>query len=549
MAWYLLLISAVICTVFGVPQGIGNNYKTIELEDRDFWRSSASARLAEVLKRQSNNKVAKNVIVFIGDGMGMTTITAGRIYQGQLRQRGGEGNSLSFDKFPVTGLAKTYNVNTQVPDSASTATAIFSGVKTKHYVLGLDATAAFDNCIPEMNKQAAVTNVMNWAQDAGKDTGIVTTTRITHATPAATYSHINNRNWECDSLIPSSDVGCVKDIARQLVEDAPGKNFKVILGGGRNQLGDAKVVSDYCVRNDNRNLVSEWKNAKVNARYVTTANELSAVDVKKTDYLLGLFSPGHISYAAEKDPIRPSLKLMTEAAIRMLQKNGKGFVLMVEGGRIDHGHHNNTPGLALSELVDLDEAVEAAVNLTSPDDTLIIVTADHSHAMSFNGYPNRGNDILGLAHNESNAFYETLSYANGPGFADHHLVNKQENCIGVCTENEKESANSWKDIRKNHTGSNNPFYRHLAAVYLVEETHGGEDVPIYASGPMSHLLSGVHEQNYIASVISYASCIGPEAKRCGGNRVSSSSSSSSTSSINNSLLISILSFTAFYLNL
>lgn len=86
---------------------------------------------------------------------------------------------------------------------------------------------------------------------------------------------------------------------------------------------------------------------------------------------------------------------MTETAIRMLQKNSNGFVLMVEGGRIDHAHHNNTPGLALSELIELDEAVEGAMKLTSSDDTLIIVTADHSHAMTLNGYPDRGADILG----------------------------------------------------------------------------------------------------------------------------------------------------------
>lgn len=112
-------------------------------------------------------------------------------------------------------------------DSASTATAMFCGVKTKYYMVGLDAIAPFNSCDAEVNQRAKVSSMMSWAQDNGKDTGIVTTTRVTHATPAATYAHTNNRDWECDGEIPQQDVNCVKDIARQLVEDAPGNKFKV----------------------------------------------------------------------------------------------------------------------------------------------------------------------------------------------------------------------------------------------------------------------------------------------------------------------------------
>lgn len=119
--------------------------------------------------------------------------------------------------------------------------------------------------------------------------------------------------------------------------------------------------------------------------------------MSKENYFLlsGLFSPDHLSYVGEKKPTRPSLKLMTETAINILKKNAKGFVLMVEGARIDMAHHDNYAKLALMEAVEFDEAVEAAVQITDPKETLIIVTADHSHSAIMNGYPKRGHDILG----------------------------------------------------------------------------------------------------------------------------------------------------------
>jgi Alkaline phosphatase len=110
----------------------------------------------------------------------------------------------------------------QVPDSAGTATAMFTGVKGKFYMLGLDPRAKHKVCEKELNEKSKLDSIMKWAQEAGKDTGVVTTTRITHATPAALYAHTNHRDWECDSEIPAGSQNCVKDIARQLVEDEPG---------------------------------------------------------------------------------------------------------------------------------------------------------------------------------------------------------------------------------------------------------------------------------------------------------------------------------------
>ncbi|CAB3230331.1 unnamed protein product [Arctia plantaginis] len=114
----------------------------------------------------------------------------------------------------------------------------------------------------------------------------------------------------------------------------------------------------------------------------------------------------------------PTLAELTETAIKILRRNNKGIFLFVEGGRIDHGHHDNRVQFALDETVQLSEAVKRAAGLLSQDDTLIVVTADHAHVMSINGYSNRGHDILGISRNTdtNKAPYMTLSYTNGPGF-------------------------------------------------------------------------------------------------------------------------------------
>lgn len=114
--------------------------------------------------------------------------------------------------------------------------------------------------------------------------------------------------------------------------------------------------------------------------------------------MLGLFSPGHMPYAMERDHGpngSPSLQNMTSQAIKVLSRNQDGYVLMVEGGRIDHAHHANYAHMALHEAAEMDDAVAYAAANTDPADTLIIVTADHSHSFTINGYPDRGNDILG----------------------------------------------------------------------------------------------------------------------------------------------------------
>jgi alkaline phosphatase len=171
------------------------------------------------------------VILFIGDGMSMSTITAARIFKGQQGGGPGEDSKLEFEDFPNIALAKTYNVDHQVADSAGTATAFLCGVKANYGTVGLDARAPRGDCNGSKGKN--VTCILELAQKAGKSTGFVTTTRITHATPAPLYASSPDRKWEVDSELPleAKYLGC-QDIATQFVQPV-GININVGSAGWR----------------------------------------------------------------------------------------------------------------------------------------------------------------------------------------------------------------------------------------------------------------------------------------------------------------------------
>ncbi|XP_067616441.1 alkaline phosphatase 4 isoform X2 [Eurosta solidaginis] len=513
-------------------------------EDAAFWHNIAMTQLEKTLKlAQKTHEVpqkAKNIIIFIGDGMGLTTITAGRIYKGQyLKHNSGEEEMLAFDEFPYTGLAKTYNVDKQVPDSAGTATALFCGIKTDYGAIGMDITRSKTN-----PTQGRLKSIMDWAQTEGKRTGIVTTTRITHATPASTYAHIYHRDWECDTKVPAESIGKHVDIARQLVENAPGNKFNVILGGGLSPMGATRTNEpntvrfggdneEVCSRGDGRKLVQEWLKLGNNESrvFVQSQDQLKEVHLEETDYLMGLFRNNHITYSIARQEGEPSLREMTEAAIRVLERgdDSKGYVLMVEGGRIDQAHHQNYARAAMREVLEFDMAVQAAWDMTDDEETLIIVTADHSHAVTLNGYPSRGADILGFANKTKvPLFYETISYANGPGYYD-HLANGSVGAVG---------AEVWLPLEKFSAQQRlSPTYRHRATLPLEDETHGGEDVIVFANGPGANLIRGVFEQNYLAYVMSYTGCMGPAKNIDNSCTVGFRESSSGSMQINQSSFV------------
>lgn len=311
-------------------------------------------------------------------------------------------------------------------DSACTATAYLCGVKANRATIGVTGEVPYGDCSASLNTDNHVYSIARWSQLEGKRTGIVTTTTVTHASPAGAYAHTSNRNWECDSDVVSSgqDPEQCRDIAYQLVFGETGENINVVLGGGRGKFFPKNATgpqNEAGERSDGRNLIESWQTQKQeqgeSAAYVWNRDQLLNVS-DTTDNLLGLFASGHCSYNLEADKtVEPTLAEMTEAAIKVLSQSEEGFFLFVEGGRIDHGHHSTYAKKALDETVQFSEAIQKAVDLTSSEDTLIVISSDHAHTMSFSGYPTRGSDILEIADTASDGLpYSILSYANGPGY-------------------------------------------------------------------------------------------------------------------------------------
>ena len=458
---------------------------------------------------------AKNVILFVGDGMGVSTVTAARIMEGQLQDRDGEFNRLSFEKFKHLALSVTASANQQTSDSAPTATAMVAGIKTNDGAISVDQSINRQEPSADITAAKSVKTILERAEERGMSTGVVTTARFTHATPAVNYAHISNRDWEADNQLPTGAT--VKDIARQLIEFPYGNGLEVALGGGRsyfmpNTLDDPEYPSQKGRRADGRDLTVEWEAKYDNSEFVWNKSQFDAIDPKSTDHLLGLFERSHMRYEADRNSDaagEPSLAEMTGKAISILQKNRKGFYLMVEAGRIDHAHHAGNAYRALTDTVALSEAVKKAREMTKDKNTLILVTADHSHVFTIAGYPSRGNPILGKTAVDGTTLkdalglpYTTLSYANGPGWTG-GLQRKEFN-----PENEGTVASVYTgsqlrpDLTAVDTGL--PNYMQESTVPMSAETHAGEDVSIYANGPGSYLVRGTLEQNVIYHVMAEA---------------------------------------------
>lgn len=307
----------------------------------------------------------------------------------------------------------------QVPDSACTATAYLCGVKNNRATIGVTAAVEHGDCEASLEETNRVTSIGRWAQLAGKRTGVVTTTRVTHASPAGVYAHVANRDWEDDT--EQANDAC-QDIAYQAVHGLTGSNLNVLLGGGRARFLPINVTDEEGEagrRSDGRNLIEEWLGLKVEgAAYVWNRAGLLGLS-DDVDYLLGLFEADHLQYNLETNAeTEPTLTELTEAALKVLNKSESGYFLFVEGGRIDHAHHDTKAKKAFDETVEFSKAIQRAVELTSREDTLIVVTSDHAHTMSISGYPDRGTDIFEtIANGDDGLPYSTISYANGPGYA------------------------------------------------------------------------------------------------------------------------------------
>ena len=504
------------------------------VDQNNDWYQSASQQIQQqrlvANTIQNEEGAAKNIILFIGDGMSLTTVTASRILEGQQRGLLGEENNLSFDNFPFSGLSKTYAVDAQVADSANTMTAIMSGVKTNKGIVGINESVVRGECTTQAGNE--VISALDLAELAGLSTGIVTTTRVTHATPAATYAKSTDRGWEGVSDMPlqSLNEGCV-DIAAQLIgykanlnsryKGANSDGIEVVMGGGRRHFlpkaDNGNQNSSIGRRTDGRDLIAEWKANYPDGLYMDSRMEFDKADFANATSVLGLFNKTHMRFDANrktKSVKEPSLSQMTEKALQVLSKNPKGFFLMVEAGRIDHAHHVGNAFNALSDTIELSKAVEVALKKTDPENTLIIVTADHSHVFTMAGYPKRGNPIMGKVVSlgdtkpqlaADNLPYTTLGYTNGIGHR--HLGSETDADKGY----NEQGASGRANLNQVDTTQSGFFQESL--VPLESETHSGEDVPIYASGPGAHLISGSNEQTIIFHAMNHAAGLLSKAKK------------------------------------
>lgn len=276
--------------------------------------------------------VPRNIIIMIGDGMGVSQVTAGRTAKG----------SLSLERFKTLGLLLTHAAGKDyITDSAAGATALSTGVKTYNGAIGVGPDTI------------SVENVFERAKTLGKKTGLVVACSITHATPACFVAHV-----------PLRAMGF--EIAKQISEGST----DLLLGGG---WGWFLPKSQGGRRTDDMNLISSMQ--EKGYTYVSQESEFRSLEVKNSTKLLGLFADNHVGPAQER---KPSLKEMTALALKSLSLSESGFVLMVEGSQIDWASHDNKSDQIMIEMSDFDDAIGEVVDFAEKNpETLVIVTADH----------------------------------------------------------------------------------------------------------------------------------------------------------------------------
>lgn len=270
-----------------------------------------------------------NVILFIGDGTGLEYWSAAKLASSM---------PMAIEDFPVVGLVDTEASNSRITDSAAGATAFAAGVRTFNGAIGLDRDS-----VP-------VETVLELAIAQGWATGLVSTSGVTHATPASFAAHVPSRNM-------------YQEIARQMAE----RPIDVILGGGSNHFAAA-------TRDDGQDLIAQMSRR---ALYVNDAEGFLSLDMDTVSALVGLFAEGHPGPATNRSP---NLSELTDGALEVLERDPDGFFLMVEGSQIDWLGHDNAPlPLVVAEVLDFDMAIRRALVFQQRrPNTLIVVTADHS---------------------------------------------------------------------------------------------------------------------------------------------------------------------------
>ena len=498
------------------------------------WFTAGQTTIQEILNRQPNTNRARNVILMIADGNGVGTNYATRLFVGQ--QEGGFGDDyvLPYEGTDFhSALVKTYNVNAQTPDSAPTAAAMNTGVKQIFNTLNLDPTGAVhEDCSTEEGNR--LTTFAEMVSGMDKAVGIVSTARLTHATPAAVYSKTASRDWE--DAVPEGCEGS-KDIATQLMDQMQAGVIDLAMGGGRSYFVPEGTPTDEGGdghRPDGIDYVQQAMDA--GTQYAWNTETFDALNLDGSTPVLALFNDSHMEYEHDRaDEDEPSLADMTRAAIEYLEAAGgeNGYYLEVEAGRVDHANHAGNLYRTVTDGAAFAEAVAAADELTDDADTLLIVTADHSHALSFNGYCGRGSPVNGLCYEivpgqiehgpnpnlaSDGKPYTVVTFMNGAGSV---LVEQvpEEGTAADSQPIEPETGDAEGEPTPVFSGSRpdlteeeatDPDYLQQALIPMSSETHAPEDVAVYAKGPFAHLFDGTIEQNVIFHVMHHAVTEGAE---------------------------------------
>ncbi len=453
--------------------------------------AAAAASACLTLPAQAAGE-AKNVIFFLGDGMGPATVTASRIY------KYGESGSLTMESLKRTARIKTFSNDAQTTDSAPSMAAYMTGVKMNNEVISMSSDTAakppsvdgngnktINNCVPTNGH--SVPTLLELAKARGKAVGAITTTELTHATPAATYSHICHRDAQYDIAAQAVPGGLGFNTAL-------GNGVDVLMGGGRNHWTPYDATTNKKGRADGRDLTAELGGLGYTVAS-TRAQMLQANGTK----LIGLFSSSsHMEYEIDRaagkgeGATQPSLAEMTAKAIELLSKNGNGYFLMVEGGRIDHALHGTNAKKALEDTIAFDDAIKRALSLVDLSNTLIVVTADHDHTMTINGYSHRGNPILATATDYKTK--KTALAADGKPYTT--LVFGNGGTPRKATRDDPSLVDTQAVDYLQEVGVN------LGTPGA--ETHGGGDVMLFSTGPGSAPLKGTLDNTKVFGVVKSA---------------------------------------------
>jgi len=445
---------------------------------------------------------AKNVIFFLGDGMGLNTLTAARIFHA------GEEGELTIDRLPESAFVKTFSNDAMVTDSAAGMAAYMTGMKQNNGVVSMSAGTRAIAPGKDANGNALVSRCENGtpavtllelARRRGMALGVVTNTSVTDATPASSYGHACHRKLETD-------------LAAMLVPGGAGYNsalgsrgLDVLFGGG---LQFFTPFARGGKRADNRDLLAELQGQGF--RVVADSAGFDALAANPQQPAIGLFAQNHMDYDAVRDPAKqPSLTEMTRKAIDLLAphagKQGKGFFLVVEGGLIDHALHATLGKRALQETVSYNDAMQAALDkmeLLDPGlkNTLVVATADHDHTLLLNGYTVRTGKttpanpgVLGLVRN-----------LDGSPKLDKE--GRPFTIIGFGTgENRTNGPRAGKPALSDEIVTRDDYHQEaVVRTRAGAETHGGTDVYLGAAGAGAELFRGTIDNTRVFSLIKTA---------------------------------------------